>query len=569
MTSGAKKEKARKKARAQKLLEEEQQRVEVETVQRASVSTPTSLITPATPIVAPSGTVIDDTSIHGIYDRQRRAWPAHPDSRPFFDTSTLMFYDNDTPQLPPPLVPVLHITDSGRPRDFSALRGIASTHPWRTIRRRNHRLFPQRREQRPFPRALPKRTVIAAPHTDILAILDHPLIVSPPLPPPREDRPPGLSLRPIDILGLWPLHPDDPIHPDKVPALDIPAPLICPCPADHLVLPVPALPAQTPYGLVRSALALACASEQPHAASALSAVFDIVWRPYPHEDDQNHLVELPGDHSSQSSLSSRPFCIGRLPTSLPDGLTIVAAKMLEVRSMARGRARTSLCSRVPKTTWKHMIASHQPMTGRELRVYGPSAEAERRHILCYPSIAKWDSLNGKSRVKRGSGAPELVVREVFPRIDQSGFDVSSARGIRQHRKTKIGTEQNTPSPPDLCREWVTRCTLEVLILGESPPRARDMRPGGEGALRDRCLPKHFFTPDPKREGLYCGLTFVYSTGGLCPCKMPSVIAAAADLLVRVIDGSGLGGLCNQNAGTPSAMRLGIVIRPRALTPPQA
>ncbi|KAJ7090163.1 hypothetical protein C8R44DRAFT_751142 [Mycena epipterygia] len=321
MTSGAKKEKARKKARAQKLLEEEQQRVEVETVQRASVSTPTPLVTPATPIVAPSGTVIDDTSIHGIHDRQRRAWPAHPDSRPFFDTSTLMFYDDDTPQLvfppnhpaanwsphlqsyiygplddkPPPHVPVLHITDSGRPRDFSALRGIASTHPWRTIRRRNHRLFPQRREQRPFPKALPKRTVISAPHTDILAIPDHPFIVSPPLPPPCEDRPPGLSLRPIDILGLWPLHPDDPIHPDEVPALDIPAPLICPCPADHLVLPVPALPAQTPYGLVRSALALACASEQPHAASTLSAVFDIVWGPYPHEDDQNHLVELPGD----------------------------------------------------------------------------------------------------------------------------------------------------------------------------------------------------------------------------------------------------------------------------------
>ncbi|KAJ7654856.1 hypothetical protein B0H17DRAFT_1099359 [Mycena rosella] len=258
MTSGAKKEKARKKARAQKLLEEEQQRVEVETAQRASC----------------------------------RAWPAHPDSRPFFDTSTLIFYDDDTPQLvfppnhpaanwpphlqsyiygplddePPPHVPVLHIANSGRSRDFSALRGIASTHPWRTIRRRNHRLFPQRREQRPFPKALPKRT----------------------------DHPPGLSLRPIDILGLWPLHHDDPIHPDEVPALDIPAPLICPCPADHLVLPVPTLPAQTAYGLVRSSLAVACAGEKA-VLDAVSDVFDISWGPHTTATQKFHLLELPGD----------------------------------------------------------------------------------------------------------------------------------------------------------------------------------------------------------------------------------------------------------------------------------
>ncbi|KAJ7601867.1 hypothetical protein B0H17DRAFT_1122788 [Mycena rosella] len=252
MTSGAKKEKARKKARAQKLLEEEQQRVEVETAQRASC----------------------------------RAWPAHPDSRPFFDTSTLIFYDDDTPQL---VFPPNHPAANCHPHLQSYIYGSLDDEPpphllpirGAPIRRRNHRLFPQRREQRPFPKALPKRTVISAPHADILAIIpSHPLIVSPPLPPPREDHPPGLSLRPIDILGLWPLHHDDPIHPDEVPALDIPAPLICPCPADHLVLPVPTLPAQTAYGLVRSSLAVACAGEK--------AVLDAV-------SDKFHLLELPGD----------------------------------------------------------------------------------------------------------------------------------------------------------------------------------------------------------------------------------------------------------------------------------
>ena len=106
-----------------------------------------------------------------------------------------------------------------------------SAHPWRAIRRRNYRLRPQRPERRPFPRSLPK-TVQS-------------------LPPP-------------------------PIH-------------------AILVDPSPTLPAETPYGVVESGLALACASELPDGAAVLDDLFDLVWGLYAHDDDKNHLVRLPTD----------------------------------------------------------------------------------------------------------------------------------------------------------------------------------------------------------------------------------------------------------------------------------
>ncbi|KAJ7739722.1 hypothetical protein B0H14DRAFT_2990684 [Mycena olivaceomarginata] len=106
-----------------------------------------------------------------------------------------------------------------------------SAHPWRAIRHRSYRLRPQRPERRPFPRSLPKTV--------------------PSLPPP-------------------------PIH-------------------AVLVDLSPMLPAETPYGVVESGLALACASELPHGVSVLADLFDLVWGSYAHDDDKDYLVRLPTD----------------------------------------------------------------------------------------------------------------------------------------------------------------------------------------------------------------------------------------------------------------------------------
>ncbi|KAJ7339206.1 hypothetical protein DFH08DRAFT_812596 [Mycena albidolilacea] len=45
---------------------------------------------------------------------------------------------------------------------------------------------------------------------------------------------------PANLLGLVLLHPDDPIHPDDVPANDLPSPLLCLFPEDHLPSKFPA-----------------------------------------------------------------------------------------------------------------------------------------------------------------------------------------------------------------------------------------------------------------------------------------------------------------------------------------
>ncbi|KAJ7460396.1 hypothetical protein B0H11DRAFT_2286159 [Mycena galericulata] len=135
-----------------------------------------------------------------------------------------------------------------RPRDFSALRS-ESAHPWRTIRRRNHRLLPQRR---PFPRSLPKKTTIPTCTVPAPASPPTPLapMAAPPLPPVVAPSPPPVQ--------------------------------------------APTLPAKTPYGLVRSSLALACAGEKA-VLSAVSDVFDIAWGSHTTAMQKVHLLDLPGD----------------------------------------------------------------------------------------------------------------------------------------------------------------------------------------------------------------------------------------------------------------------------------
>ncbi|KAJ6549593.1 hypothetical protein DFH09DRAFT_1501915 [Mycena vulgaris] len=224
----------------------------------------------------------------------------------------VLYYETDSDDESPDLttihtlsIPLLPMTHP--PRDFSAL---SSAHPWRTVRQRNRRLLPQRRELRPFPKSLPKKTTSPAPRADILALHHHTSLVpppSPPLPPPLplEHHSHGLSLRPVDLLGLLPLHRDDPVHPDDVSPLDMPAPSLCPCPADHLPpsppvppapLPIlaPILPVETSYGVVRTSLALACANEKV-CIDGISNIFELIWGPRPSVANKGYLVELPAD----------------------------------------------------------------------------------------------------------------------------------------------------------------------------------------------------------------------------------------------------------------------------------
>ncbi|KAJ6563735.1 hypothetical protein DFH09DRAFT_1476449 [Mycena vulgaris] len=224
----------------------------------------------------------------------------------------VLYYETDSDDESPDLttihtlsIPLLPMTHP--PRDFSAL---SSAHPWRTVRQRNRRLLPQRRELRPFPKSLPKKTTSPAPRADILALHHHTSLVpppSPPLPPPLplEHHSHGLSLRPVDLLGLLPLHRDDPVHPDDVSPLNMPAPSLCPCPADHLPpsppvppapLPIlaPILPVETSYGVVRTSLALACANEKA-CIDGISNIFELIWGPRPSVANKGYLVELPAD----------------------------------------------------------------------------------------------------------------------------------------------------------------------------------------------------------------------------------------------------------------------------------
>ncbi|KAJ7443758.1 hypothetical protein B0H11DRAFT_2291464 [Mycena galericulata] len=157
-----------------------------------------------------------------------------------------------------------------RPRDFSALRS-ESAHPWRTIRRRNHRLLPQRR---PFPHSLPKRML--APEE---------------LPPP-----PPATL--IPIHGLLTEDPND-----RVPVLVLPRPVRLPWDPYHFIpsqfpLPVRSLPGETAYGPVQSGLALVCAREYPWTFLAHANISEIAWGAHPPDvldEREDVLHELPPD----------------------------------------------------------------------------------------------------------------------------------------------------------------------------------------------------------------------------------------------------------------------------------
>ncbi|KAJ7441399.1 hypothetical protein B0H11DRAFT_2096340 [Mycena galericulata] len=157
-----------------------------------------------------------------------------------------------------------------RPRDFSALRS-ESAHPWRTIRRRNHRLLPQRR---PFPHSLPKR------------------MLAPEEPPP----PPPATL--IPIHGLLTEDPND-----RVPVLVLPRPVRLPWDPYHFIpsqfpLPARSLPGETAYGPVQSGLALVCAREYPWTFLAHANISEIAWGAHPPDvldEREDVLHKLPPD----------------------------------------------------------------------------------------------------------------------------------------------------------------------------------------------------------------------------------------------------------------------------------
>ncbi|KAJ7870092.1 hypothetical protein B0H14DRAFT_3576824 [Mycena olivaceomarginata] len=111
---------------------------------------------------------------------------------------------------------------------WSSLRSFGG-HPWRAIRRRKRRLHADCSWQQPLS---------FEPHFDAPP-------TAPPLPVPLAPLQQGLSLRPADLLGLTPLHPDHPFHPDDVPLDDLPPPTLCLFPDDH---PPSQFPVDTEYG---------------------------------------------------------------------------------------------------------------------------------------------------------------------------------------------------------------------------------------------------------------------------------------------------------------------------------
>ncbi|KAK6978043.1 hypothetical protein R3P38DRAFT_3120547 [Favolaschia claudopus] len=150
-------------------------------------------------------------------------------------------------------------------RDWTVLR-VECSNPWRTIRRRKQRLRPR------YADSCPRAPRIAG------AAVVSPL--SPPKPVPvmslLEGRSQNLPLQHAQVFALVPLHPDDPIHPDDVPTNELPLPLACPCPDDHLAGPR-LLSADTPFGWVGSSLALACAWELPEPDRVLDALAFLAW----------------------------------------------------------------------------------------------------------------------------------------------------------------------------------------------------------------------------------------------------------------------------------------------------
>ncbi|KAJ6529873.1 hypothetical protein DFH09DRAFT_1093837 [Mycena vulgaris] len=290
MTSGAKKEKARKKAKAQKLLDEEQQRGEEEKARQAPVSTPIPLPAVTAPVPESFPPVNDDLHPH--------AWYPDP-HRPMFDASTLIFDDDEPGPVPsaaqihafiygpvlrsPSPTPARYISHNDvvnnppvhaihsicappsalPPRDFSALCNDNSANPWRTIRRRNHRqrhrLVPERR---PFPQSLPKRPTLSSPR--------------------HSEQPPAIHL--ISDPFIPPFDADEPI-----PVLVLPRPIPLPLdPYQFIPSQCPtlehSLPGETVYGPVQSGLALVCAREYPWIHVALANISEIAWGAHPPDE---------------------------------------------------------------------------------------------------------------------------------------------------------------------------------------------------------------------------------------------------------------------------------------------
>ncbi|KAJ7216152.1 hypothetical protein C8J57DRAFT_282984 [Mycena rebaudengoi] len=254
---------AKDRNRRRKAAEAQGQHITEERERRAPVSIHSTFSLPASaaPTFPPSSRYHFDTG--GVYGLH----PGHP----MRNVSGLLpdFDDSDDERELTPIVPVYTMPAPTTPRDFSALCSDSS-HPWRTIRCRHHRLRPPCREQRPFPRSLPKRVSAPLPAIHMVAVDS----IQTPLAPP---------LSAVDIS----------FPPAPTPVSPAPAPIpILPSPPH---VSATTLPAETAYGLVHSKFALACARELPDIAVTLDQVFDLVWGPYAGNNQKNLLVELPPD----------------------------------------------------------------------------------------------------------------------------------------------------------------------------------------------------------------------------------------------------------------------------------
>ncbi|KAJ7702532.1 hypothetical protein B0H16DRAFT_1902466 [Mycena metata] len=177
------------------------------------------------------------------------------------------------------------------PRDFSALRS-KSGHLWCTVRRRNHRLLPQRR---PFPHSLPKRISTPIPAV-VHAVSDDPTPLL-----PRHVLFADNILVPNPILTASNPHP---VHADEpVPVLVLPRPAPLPwdpyqfMPSANTVLAT-SLPGETVYGPVQSGLALVCAREYPWTFVAHTRIAEIAWgatHPEDYDEREEVLDLLPPD----------------------------------------------------------------------------------------------------------------------------------------------------------------------------------------------------------------------------------------------------------------------------------
>ncbi|KAJ7154447.1 hypothetical protein C8R43DRAFT_1106547 [Mycena crocata] len=293
----------RKKRRKQKLLEEEQLRVAEERAGQTPVSTPVPPSLSSTPISVSSAAANDAETVNVINGASRYTFPpGHPAAHYTPEVQEFIYGVSRSPSPTPAglqcspshdsswyrdddeihAILTLHPTSVSAPRDFSALRSTASTHPWRTIRRRNHRLLPQRNAPRPFPKSHPKRTIISAPRADVLAIHDH-VPIRPPTPTP---------LAPVHATSLFGLK-------DPIPVLVLPRPQ--PLPYDPYYFapretPTPdrVLPAETFYGVVQSGLALVCAYEYPWVQVARGNIAEITWGACPPDmyDEREDVLDL-------------------------------------------------------------------------------------------------------------------------------------------------------------------------------------------------------------------------------------------------------------------------------------